>query len=108
MDALNALNICVLQPAEDIHPFCDGPRLVVVDSLDESLVRTETHGLGRSHSVAELVAELYDRAPQWLRVVCSSRPNVVSSPADGRNTGRLATVPVFKIEAEDPANRRDI
>ena len=72
-DAASCLDKCVLAPLGKIQPpnAADGPLLLVVDSLDESL---KVEG----KSIARLLADKLAQFPSWLRVLATSRPEVAA------------------------------
>lgn len=58
-----------VKPLSGNFPAPDGPRLLVIDAIDEA-----TRG-GRNE-IAELIRDHWDKVPSWLRLVITSRPEV--------------------------------
>ncbi|MCX5800583.1 MAG: TIR domain-containing protein [Candidatus Eisenbacteria bacterium] len=92
-NANDAFRELIVEPTRKM-PAPDGPRLVVVDSLDEA---TSMEG----ETIVDLLAEHADTLPAWLRIVVTTRP--VSSILI-----RLARFKTLDLSAERERNQEDV
>ncbi|AQH05296.1 hypothetical protein A9R05_40400 (plasmid) [Burkholderia sp. KK1] len=100
LDAASAFDCAILGPLHAISPP-GGPRVLLVDALDEAL-DFERSGSGRPDTIVGLLAGHARQLPAWLRILATSRERqAVLQPI--QSAFRCATV-----DGEDARNRRDI
>ena len=99
-DPPSAFDATILAPLRKIAPP-DGPRLLIVDALDEGL-ELDTEIARRAGTIVRLLADKASRVPPWLRLLVTSRnnPDVI---APLRQSFGLK-----EIDAESAANREDL
>jgi WD40 repeat protein len=94
-DAGSLFERLLVKPLGGTFTAPDGPRLVVIDGLDEA---TAPDG---SNAIARLISDYWDRTPQWLRLVITSRPeSAVTTP--------LAGLAPFVLDAAGKDNLADV
>jgi len=99
-DPASALEACVLGPLSK-SPEPGGPRLLLIDALDEGLELDPGEG-SRRVNIVDLLARKAARFPSWLRVLVTSRPNPqVITPL-------RAAFSLSQIDAESTGNREDL
>ncbi len=86
----------VVEPLNRIEPPTDRTHLLLVDALDEALLRSPASG-----SIVELLGRTVSMLPSWVRVVCTSRK-------DSLVIERLSALRATQMEAGGEPNRRDI
>ncbi len=62
----------MVQPLAKDFPAPGGPRLVIIDALDE-VTRVDSGGRTQN-AIAQLVHEQWQYVPSWLRLFITSRP----------------------------------
>lgn len=95
-DPATSLERGVLTPLESLHAPEDGARYLLVDALDEALVK-QTPGL----TIVDLLATRLDRMPGWLRVVATTRkePEVLD---------RLGGLRARELDTQEEQNLHDV
>jgi WD40 repeat protein len=89
----------VVQPLAKDFPAPDGPRLVIIDALDEA---TRVDSGGRlQNAIAQLVHEQWQHVPAWLRLFITSRP-------ESELLDELHHLNPLVIDAQRPENLADI
>jgi ankyrin repeat protein len=63
---------CVVQPLQAVPPPAD-KHLIIVDSVDESVLQPVDERTEGSKTIAELLAKHCHLLPSWLTVICSAR-----------------------------------
>ena len=88
----------VVQPLANL-PAPDGPRLVIIDALDEA---TRVDSGGRmQNAIAQLVHEQWQHVPAWLRLFITSRP-------ESELLDELYHLNPLVLDAQRPENLADI
>ena len=89
----------VVQPLAKDFPAPDGPRLVIIDALDEA---TRVDSGGRmQNAIAQLVHEQWQHVPAWLRLFITSRP-------EAELLDELHHLDPLVLDAQRPENLADI
>ncbi|MBK9084692.1 MAG: DUF4062 domain-containing protein [Sterolibacteriaceae bacterium] len=98
-DPASTFEAAIVAPLARIEPP-NGPRLLVVDALDEALEFDAAAGQ-RHGSIIRLLANKAGRLPDWLRLLVTSRnnPDVIRP---------LSTFGLKEIDAENIANQADL
>ena len=94
-DPASVFEACVLEPLTRLAPPRDGPRLLLVDALDEAL----THAA--RPNIVDILGTRLQRFPPWLRLLATTRPE---RPV----LQRLGALARRVIDAEDARNREDL
>ncbi|UFS72469.1 hypothetical protein LPW11_09805 [Geomonas sp. RF6] len=98
-DPASAFESAVINPLARIEAP-DGPRLVLIDALDEGL-ELDGAEMRRHGTIVQLLANKAMRFPRWLRIIVTSRnnPDVV---------GRLGKFGIKDVNAENVSNEADL
>ncbi len=98
-DPTSAFEAAIVAPLAHIDPP-GGPRLLIVDALDEAL-EVDAATAQRLGNLIRLLANKAGRLPDWLRLLVTSRNNpYVIHP--------LSTFGLKEIDAENVANQSDL
>ena len=89
----------VLQPLARDFPAPDGPRLVIIDALDEA-TRVDS-GNRMQNAIAQLVHKQWQDVPSWLRLFITSRP-------EAELLAELSHLDPLILDARRPENLDDI
>ena len=92
-DARTMFDNLLVQPLAKLSEP-DRPVIILIDALDEA------SGDGRN-ALASFLATEFERTPQWLRLIVTSRPEKAV-------TGPLQSLDAFILDTEIEANRADI
>ena len=108
-DRLNSLNLeriiresnaktlfdtLIVQPLSGNFPRPEGVIAILIDALDEATQ-------GGKNQLSELIASEFGRAPKWLRLIITSRPELeVMHP--------LQELTPYMLDTADPENEQDI
>lgn len=92
-EAADAFRELIVEVARAL-PIPDRPRLIIVDSLDESIVQ-------KGETILEVLVQHASDLPSWLRVIATTRPE---EPI----LHRIRTLNVVELMAERPENRADV
>ena len=94
-DPASAFEGAILGPLHRLRQPDDGRRYLLVDALDEALMRPQRP------TIVDVLSARLDRLPSWLRIVATTR----SEPSVLRQLGGLSA---RILSAEDPRNRDDV
>ncbi len=97
LDELNARSLfdhLIVQPLSANFPVPDHLVVILIDSLDEATVDGK-------NDLASFLASEFERTPDWLRLIVTSRP-------DPDVMGQLQAYTPFVIDLNDDRNQRDI
>ena len=94
-DPASAFDAAIISPLHKIHPPPGGRRYLVIDALDEALMRMERP------TIFEVLSTRFDRLPSWLGVLAATRgnPSLLS---------QLRSVSTHVLRTEDPRNQEDV
>lgn len=67
LDARSLMDLLIIQPLSSGFPSPGGVRVVLVDAVDEATV-------GGKNELVSLIASGFERAPDWLRLIVTARP----------------------------------
>jgi hypothetical protein len=95
-DPGSALGKGILTRLEHLHAPEDGPRYLLIDALDESLLAPPG-----SLTIVDLLASRLDRLPAWLKIVATTRKE---APV----LDRLAGLRAETLDAQSPENLADV
>jgi hypothetical protein len=95
-DPGSALEKGVLAPLQHLHAPADGPRYLLIDALDESLLVEP--GMP---TIVDLLASRLDRLPPWLRIVATTRKEAAV-------LSRLKGLSAEELEAQSAENLADV
>jgi hypothetical protein len=95
-DPGSALERGILTRLEHLHAPEDGPRYLLIDALDESLLAPPG-----SLTIVDLLASRLDRLPAWLKIVATTRKE---APV----LDRLAGLRAETLAAQSPENLADV
>jgi hypothetical protein len=94
-NAQTVFNDLVLRPLRMAAPQPDGPRIVVVDAIDEAT------SYGRN-AIAAFVADCWEDTPRWLRLIITSRPE------EAEIVARLSHLRPYELDAQSDENAKDL
>jgi WD40 repeat protein/serine/threonine protein kinase len=94
-DPASAFDAAILSPLHKIKAPEGGRRYLVIDALDEALVRIQRP------TIFDVLSTRFDRLPSWLGVLASMRnnPGLLS---------RLSSMSIYVLSAQDQRNQEDI
>ena len=95
-DPGSALEKGVLTPLQHLHAPADGPRYLLIDALDESLLVEPG-----TPTIVDLLASRLDRLPPWLRIVATTRKEAAV-------LARLKGLSAEELDAQSPENLADV
>ncbi|PAY17506.1 hypothetical protein CKO51_20800 [Rhodopirellula sp. SM50] len=94
-DPASAFEQGVLAPLETLHVPANGPRYLLIDSLDEALE------LGSRQNIVQLIASRLGRLPGWVRIVATTRN-------DAEVLTKLSGLRARELDARDSRNVDDV
>ena len=94
-DPASAFEGAILGPLHKLRLPEEGKRYLLIDALDEALMRLQRP------TIVDVLSARLDRLPSWLRIVATTR----SEPSVLRQLGGLSA---HTLSAEDPRNRDDV
>jgi WD40 repeat protein len=86
----------VLNPLQHLHAPADGPRYLLIDALDESLLVEPG-----TPTIVGLLESRLDRLPPWLRIVATTRKEVAV-------LSRLKGLSAEELDAQSAENLTDV
>jgi WD40 repeat protein/serine/threonine protein kinase len=95
IDAASAFERAILGPLHKFRQPEGGRRYLLIDALDEALMRTQRP------TIVDLLSTRLNLLPPWLRIVATTRnePSVLS---------QLGNLRAHTLSAEDPRNQDDV
>ncbi len=94
-NALTLFHNLILRPLRTSSPQPDGPRIVIIDAIDEATRN------GRNE-IAALIADSWEDMPAWLRLIITSRPEEVEVAA------ALSRLRPHHLDAQSEENMHDL
>jgi hypothetical protein len=95
-DPASALESGILAPLSSLPAPVEGVRYLLIDALDEAILRPK--GM---MTILDLLVTRLERFPPWLKVVATTQPQP-------EVLQRLAGIETRAIEADDPRNKNDV
>lgn len=94
MDAQSLMDLLIIQPLSSNYPRPEGAQVILIDALDEATANGK-------NELASFIAAGFEKAPDWLRLIVTSRP-------EPEVTGPLQAFTPFNIDGNSWKNERDI